>query len=58
MQGLLELLWMVYLEGKSQSCLKLRNFQTPFSKDKSVGIYTTYHAQKSLKFAPGFDEIP
>ena len=39
-QGLLESLWTVYSEGKSQSCLKLRNFQNPFSfnKDKSVGL--------------------
>ena len=28
-QGLLELLWIVYSEGKLQSCLKLRNFQKP-----------------------------
>ena len=39
-QGLLELLWTVYSEGKLQSCLKLRNFQNPFNKDKSV--HTTY----------------
>ena len=32
-QGLLKLLWTVYSEGKLQSCLKLRNFQTPFNKD-------------------------
>ena len=38
MQGLLELLWTVYFEGKSQSCLTLRNFQTPFNKDKLVGL--------------------
>ena len=37
-QALLELLWMVYSEGKLQSCLKLRNFQNPFNKDKSVGL--------------------
>ena len=37
-QGLLKLLWMVYSEGKLQSCLKLRNFQNPFNKDKSVGL--------------------
>ena len=36
-QGLVELLWMVYSEGKLQSCLELRNFQNPFNKDKSVG---------------------
>ena len=29
-QGLLELLWTVYSEGKLQPCLKLRNFQNPF----------------------------
>ena len=39
-QGLLKLLWTVYSKGKLQSCLKLRNFQNPFNKDK------TYHAQK------------
>ena len=44
------------------SCLKLRSFQNPFNKDKSVGlymevsietsmVYKTYHAQKCLKFA-------
>ena len=37
-QGLLKLLWTVYSEGKLQSCLKLRNFQNPFNKDKSVGL--------------------
>ena len=37
-QGLLKLLWMVYLEEKLQSCLKLRNFQNPFNNDKSVGL--------------------
>ena len=37
-QGLLELLWTVYSEGKLQSCLKLRNFQNPFDTDKSVGL--------------------
>ena len=37
-QGLLKLLWTVYSEGKLQSCLKLRNFQNPFSKDRSVGL--------------------
>ena len=37
-QGLLKLLWTVYSEGKLQSCLKLRNFQNPFDKDKSVGL--------------------
>ena len=37
-QGLLELLWTVYSEEKLQSCLKLRNFQNPFNKDKSVGL--------------------
>ena len=37
-QGLLELLWTVYSEGKLQSCLKLRNFQNSFNKDKSVGL--------------------
>ena len=29
---------MVYSEGKLQSCLKVRNFQNPFNKDKSVGL--------------------
>ena len=33
-QGLLELLWTVYSEGKLQSCLKSRNFQNPFNNDK------------------------
>ena len=37
-QGLLKLLWTVYSEGKLQSCLKLRNFQNPFNKNKSVGL--------------------
>ena len=37
-QGLLKLLWTVYSEGKLQSCLKLRNFQNPFNKDKSGGL--------------------
>ena len=37
-QGLLDLLWTVYSEGRLQSCLKLRNFQTPFNNDKSVGL--------------------
>ena len=37
-QGLLELLWTVYSEGKLKSRLKLRNFQNPFNKDKSVGL--------------------
>ena len=37
-QGLLELLWTVYSEGKLQSCLKLRNFQNSFNKDESVGL--------------------
>ena len=52
-QGLLELLWMVYSEGKLQSCLKLRNFQNPFYKDKSVGLYSVRHTvhKKSLKFS-------
>jgi len=49
LQGLLKLLWMVYSEGKLQSCLKLRNFQNPFNKDKS--IRHTMH-KKGLKFAP------
>jgi hypothetical protein len=35
-QGLLKLLYTVYSEGKS--CLRLRNFQNPFNKDKSVGL--------------------
>ena len=38
LQGLLKLLWTVYSEGKLQSCLKLRNCQNPFSKNKSVGL--------------------
>ena len=36
-QGLLELLWTVYSEEKL--CLKLRNFQNPFDKHKSVGLH-------------------
>ena len=49
-QGLLELLWTVYSEGKLQSCLKLRNFQNPFNNDESV--YGTYHVQKRPKICP------
>ena len=46
-QGLLELLWTVYSDLKLQSCLKLRNFQNPFNKDKSVQeVDKKYHAQK------------
>ena len=41
-QGPLELLWMVYSEVKLQLCFKLRNFQTPFHKDKSVVLYDLY----------------
>ena len=37
-QGLLKLIWMVYSEVKSQSCLKLGNFQNPFNKEKTVGL--------------------
>ena len=37
-QGLLELLWTVYSEEELQSCLKLRNFENHFNKDKSVGL--------------------
>ena len=37
-QGLLELLWTVYSEGKLQSCLRLRTFQNSFNKDKSVSL--------------------
>ena len=37
-QGLLKLLWMVYSMEKLQSCLKSRNFQTPFNTDMSVGL--------------------
>ena len=40
---------MVYSQGKLQSYLKLRNFQNPFNKDKSVDLYKTYHAQKRPK---------
>ena len=49
-QGLLKLLWTLYPEGKLQSCLKLRNFQNPCNKDKSVCIRHTMH-KKGLKFA-------
>ena len=52
MQGLLKLLWTVYSEGKLQSCLKLRNFQNPFNKDKSVGLKDIPCTKKGLKFAP------
>ena len=41
MQGLLELLWTVYSEEKLQPCLKLRNFENPFSKNKSVSLENT-----------------
>jgi len=56
LQGLLKLLWTVYSEGKLQSCLKLRNFQDPFNKDKSV---KTYHAQKRhrMKFLRNYENI-
>ena len=37
-QGLLELLWTVNSEEELQLCLKLRNFETRFNKDKSVGL--------------------
>ena len=37
-QWLLKLLWTVYSEEKLQSCFKLRNFQSPINKDKSVGL--------------------
>ena len=40
-QRLLELLWTVYSERKLKSCLKLRNFQNPFNKVKSVGLQGT-----------------
>ena len=33
-----KLLWALYSEWKLQSCLKLRNFQNPFNKDKSIGL--------------------
>ena len=46
-QGLLKLLWTVYSVGKLQSCLKLRNFQNPFNKNKSDIPGTN----KGLKFA-------
>ena len=48
-QELLKLLWTVRSEGKLQSCLELRNFQNPFTKDNSVGLPKTYHAQKRPK---------
>ena len=42
-QGLLELLWTVYSEGKLQSCLKLRNFQNLFNKDMySIGNFSAF----------------
>ena len=38
-QGLLELVWTAYSEGKlPSSCSKLRKFQNPLKKDKSVGL--------------------
>ena len=37
-QRLLKLLWMVYSEGKLQSCLKLKIFLTPFNKDNSIDL--------------------
>ena len=55
-QGLLELLWTVYSEEKLQPCLKLRNFENPFSKNKSVGLKNTM-PQKGLKFAPVHKEM-
>ena len=50
-QGLLELLWTVYSEGRLQSFLRLRNFQNPFNKDKSLGT------KKGLKFAPVVERV-
>jgi hypothetical protein len=61
---------MVYLEGKLQSCLKLRNVQNPLNKDKSVDLkfelvvelaklnFTYKHSTKIAKAGPGFDKIP
>ena len=49
-QGLLELLWMVYSEGKLQPCLKLRNFQNPINKDSFPCIRHTMH-KKGLTLA-------
>ena len=42
---------MVISEGKLKSYLKLRNFQNPYNKDKSVGL-KTYRAQKRLCEGP------
>ena len=50
LQGLLELLWTVYSEGKLQSCWKLRDFQNPLNKDKSVQeVYKNTMHKKRLK---------
>ena len=57
----------IYSEEKLQSWLKLRNFQNPFNKDKTVGhkkglkfalVVELYHSTKIAKAGPGFDEIP
>ena len=36
---------------KLQSCLELRNFQTPFNKEKSVGLKDIPCSKKGLNFA-------
>ena len=46
--GLLKLLWMVYSEGKLKSCLKLRNFQTPFNTYVSRSIRHTLDKKVSV----------
>ena len=51
-QGQLVLFWTVYSEEKLQSCLKLRNFQNPFDKVKTVGPLEIPCTKKDLKFAP------
>ena len=50
-QGPLKLIWTADSEGKLQSCLALRNFQTPFNKDKSEGL-KEIPCKKGLKLAP------
>ena len=56
-QKLLKLLWTVYSEETLQSCLKLRNFQNPFNKTKTVGLKAIpcTKSLKGLKFAPIID---
>ena len=71
-EGLIELLCTVHSEERLQSCIKLRNFETAFNKDKSVDrkrpkictccrvseakVYL-YHSTTIGKGGSGFDEI-